>query len=147
MAASTGGTNGHAVAVEVDGVRYPSARAAARALGVGYSMVTARAHDPRHPNYRWLGATPARRELRPEDRRIAKAFIEPERWPNDGGARRAPVMDPNFDPPKVVRQVGWVKCMCCSRFHFSDDVTRARLCTRCSGLGGWPVGADPDEDF
>ncbi|MDV6541562.1 hypothetical protein FA519_11915 [Pseudomonas aeruginosa] len=146
-AASTGGTNGHAVAVEVDGVRYPSARAAARGIGLSVTAVNNRCHSDKWPNYLWLGATPARRELKPEDRRIAKTFIEPERWPNDGGARRSPVFDPNFDPPKIVRRVGWVRCMCCGRFHFSEDVTRARLCTLCGGFGGWPVGADPDEDF
>lgn len=44
MAASTGGTNGHAVAVEVDGVRYPSARSAAQALGVSSNTVVRRCH-------------------------------------------------------------------------------------------------------
>lgn len=138
-AASTAGTNGHAVAVEVDGVRYPSARSAAQALGIGYSAVTARAHDPRHPNYRWLGATPGRRELTPEDRRIARPLAEPARWPCDGGARRAPVLDLNEGPPKVVRRVGWVRCMCCSRFTFSEDVVRVRMCEECGGLGGPPA--------
>ena len=146
MAASTAGTNGHAVAVEVDGVRYPSARSAAAAVGIGYSAVTARCHDPRHPNYRWLGATPGRRELRPEDRRIARALVEPARWPCDGGARRAEVLDLNEGPPKVVRRIGWLRCMCCGRSHFSEDVARARMCLDCGGAGGMPTGARPDGD-
>ena len=76
------------------------------------SAVTARCHDPRHPNYRWLGATPGRRELRPEDRRIARALVEPARWPCDGGTRRADVLDLNESPTKVVRRIGWLRCMC-----------------------------------
>ena len=139
MAASTAGTNGHAVAVEVDGVRYPSARSAAVAVGIGYSAVTARCHDPRHPNYRWLGVPPGRRELRPEDRRIARALVEPARWPCDGGRRRAEVLDLNEGPPKVVRRIGWLRCMCCARLTFSDDVVRVRLCEECGGLGSAPA--------
>lgn len=146
MAASTAGTNGHAVAVEVGGVRYPSARSAARAVGLSTTAVTGRCHSREWPDYRWLGATPGRRAVHdPATVRIAKALIEPERWPNDGGARRAPVMDPNFDPPRVVRRVGWLRCMCCCRFHFSEDVARARMCWECGGAGGWPVGTR-DED-
>ena len=141
MPASTAGTSGLSVAVEVDGVRYPSARSAAQALGIGYSAVTARCHDHRFPAYRWLDTTPGpRRELTPEDRAIARPLVEPERWPNDGGARRASVMDLNFDPPRIVRRVGWLRCMCCSRFTFSDDVVRVRLCEECGGLGGPPAG-------
>lgn len=139
MAASTGAANGQAVAVEVCGVRYPSARSAAQALGVGYSMITARAHDPRYPNYRWLGATPGRQELTPEDRRIARPLVEPARWPCDGGTRRAEVLDLNEGPPKVVRRTGWLRCMCCARFTFSDDVVRVRMCEECGGLGSAPA--------
>lgn len=60
MAASTAGTNGHAVAVEVEGVRYPSARSAAQALGLSPNGVSVRCHSDRWPDYRWLGATPGR---------------------------------------------------------------------------------------
>ena len=146
MAASTAGTNGHAVAVEVDGVRYPSARSAAQALGLSPNGVSGRCHSDGWPRYRWLGATPVRRELRPEDRRIGREIVEPERWPDDGGARRAPVMDPNYDPPRVVRRVGWLRCMCCGRSHFSEDVARARMCLDCGGAGGLPTGPRPDWD-
>ena len=147
MAASTAGSNGHAVGVEVDGVRYPSARQAAEALGLPTSTVQRRTHNPNFPNYRWLGATPGKRAVHdPENCLLAKALIEPTPWPLDGGARRANVLDPNFDPPRVIRRVGWVRCMRCQRFHFSGDVVAVRLCSVCGGAGGWPVGADPDAD-
>jgi hypothetical protein len=146
MAASTGGTNGHAVAVEVGGVRYPSARSAAQALGVSSNTVVRRCHSLGVADYRWLGATPGRRAVHdPAEVRIARELIEPTRWPNDGGARRAPVMDPNCDPPRVVRRVGWLRCMCCGRSHFSEDVARARMCLDCGGAGGMPIGARPDD--
>jgi hypothetical protein len=108
MAASTGATNGKPVAVEVGGVRYPSARSAAQALGIGYSAVTARCHDPRHPSYRWLGATPGGRQVHdPSTVRMGRDVAEPSRWAFDGCVRRAPVVDTNFDPPRLVRRVGW----------------------------------------
>ena len=146
MAASTAAPSGHAVAIEVAGVRYPSARQAAQALGMSVSSVQQRAHSPNFPTFRWLGATPGPRELTPEDRLIARPLTEPERWPNDGGARRAPVMDPNYDPPRLVRRVGWLHCMCCGRSHFSEDVARARMCQECGGAGGTPTGPRPDWD-
>ncbi|HEP9495763.1 TPA: hypothetical protein VDV68_002729 [Pseudomonas aeruginosa] len=148
MAASTAGTNGHAVAVEVDGVRYPSSRQAARAVGLSITAVNGRCHSDKWPSYRWLGATPGprRRFDSFDERQIARPLIEPERWPNDGGARRAPVVDPNYDPPKVVRRVGWLRCMCCGRSHFSEDVARARMCLDCGGAGGMPTGPRPDWD-
>ncbi|HCF2525382.1 TPA: hypothetical protein NIC78_002787 [Pseudomonas aeruginosa] len=147
MAASTAGSSGQAVAIEVEGVRYPSARQAASALGLPVSTVQRRAHLDHWPTYRWLGATPGKRHVRtPEDCEVAKAIIEPTPWALDGGTRRANVLDPNFDPPRVIRRVGWVRCMRCQRFHFSGDVVAVRLCSVCGGAGGWPVGADPDAD-
>jgi hypothetical protein len=146
MAASTAGTNGHAVPVRIGGQVYPSARQAALAVGLSSNTVVKRCHSPTFPDYEWLGATPGRRQVHdPNDVKLAKPLIEPDRWPNDGGARRAPVRDPNCDPPRVVRQVGWLRCMCCCRSHFSEDVARARMCVECGGAGGWPVGAR-DED-
>ena len=140
--------NGYAVGVEVDGVRYPSARAADLALGLPPNTVCHRAHSRNYPTYRWLGETPGRRAVRrPEDCAVGRPLAEPERWPYDGGARRAPVMDPNFDPPRLVRRVGWLRCMTCGRPHFSEDVARVRLCCACGGLGGHPIGADPDGDL
>ncbi|KXG17006.1 hypothetical protein DT383_06580 [Pseudomonas aeruginosa] len=148
MAASTAGTNGLATPVEVDGVRYPSARQAAFALGLPTSTVQRRTNNPNFPTYRWLGATPGKRQVRtPEDCEVAKPLVEPAYWAFNGDlARRASVMDPNEEPPRVVRRVGYVRCLCCGRPHFSPDVVRARMCSACGGAGGWPIGADPDEN-
>ena len=148
MAASTAAPNGYAVAVEVAGVRYPSARQAAEALGLPVSTVQRRTHNPNFPAYRWLTPPPGRRTVHdPDDCAVARPLIEPTRWPFTGDlARRASVMDPNVEPPRVVRQVGYVRCMSCGRPHFSEDVVRARLCSTCGGAGGWPIGADPDEN-
>jgi hypothetical protein len=147
MAASTAGNNGHAVAIEVEGVRYPSARQAAFALGLPTSTVQRRTNNPNFPAYRWLTPPPGKRAVHdPDDCLVAKAIIEPAYWAFDSGARRANVLDPNFDPPRVIRRVGWVKCMRCQRFHFSGNVVSVRLCSLCGGAGGWPVGADPNED-
>lgn len=147
MAASTAGTNGHAVPVRVRGEVYPSARQAALAVGLSSNTVVGRCHSPAFPDYVWLGATPGRRQVHdPNDVKIARPFIEPERWPFSGDlSRRADVLDPNLDPPRVVRRVGYVRCMCCGRPHFSEDVARARMCVDCGGAGGWPVGVR-DED-
>ena len=146
-AQSTGG-NGYAVGVEVAGVQYPSARQADAALGLTPGTTQHRAHSEHHPSYRWLGPTPGRRVMRkPEDYTLAKPLIEPARWRFDGNfTRRASVLDPSVEPPKLVRRIGWLACMRCSRPHFSDDVARIRLCSYCGGLGGNPVGAAPDED-
>lgn len=152
MAASTAANrsiNGHAVAVEVDGVRYPSARRAAQALGLSTTAVNNRCHSDKWPGYVWLGATPGARAVHdPADVKIARPLIEPERWPFSGDlSRRADVLDPNVSPPRVVRRVGYTRCMCCGRPHFSPDVLRARLCVECGGAGGWPVGPRAhDED-
>lgn len=147
-ASARGSGNGYAVGVEVNGVRYPSARAADIALGLPFNTVQHRAHAKCWPTYKWLGATPGPRRVRnPEDCLVGKLLVEPERWAFDGGARRAPVLDPNFNPPRVVRTVGWrQRCMTCGRPHWSDDVARIRMCCFCGGAGGTPIGADPDED-
>ncbi|MGC3190004.1 hypothetical protein ACPTGE_06690 [Pseudomonas aeruginosa] len=56
-------------------------------------------------------------------------FIEPQRWPQDDGTRREPVLDTDHKPPRVVRYVGWRRCMCCGVLFWSQDVQRLRLCT------------------
>ena len=148
MAASTAGTNGHAVPVRIGGQVYPSARQAALAVGLSSNTVVKRCHSPNFPDYEWLGATPGARAVHdPSDVKIARPLIEPERWPFSGDlSRRADVLDPNVSPPRVVRRVGYTRCMCCGRPHFSPDVLRARMCVECGGAGGWPVGARPDGD-
>lgn len=139
--------NGYAVGVEVEGVRYPSARSADDALGFAYGTVRHRAHSAHYPTYRWLGETLGPRQVKTfEERMVGRPLTEPDHWPYDGGARRVPVMDPNFDPPRLVRRVGWLRCMRCGRPHFSEDVTRIRLCCACGGSGGLPIGVTLDED-
>lgn len=54
-------------------------------------------------------------------------LVEPKHWPSDGGERREPVLDPNFEPPRTVRLVGWRPCMCCGKSFWSEDVKRQRL--------------------
>lgn len=60
-------------------------------------------------------------------------FSEPvfKAWPFDGGKRREPALDLDYDPPRVVRQVGWRVCMCCAKPFWSDDTIRQRLCGEC----------------
>lgn len=149
MEASTAGTNGHSVPVRIGGEVYPSARSAAQALGLSPNGVSGRCHSDRWPDYEWLGATPGprRRFGSFDDRQIARPLVEPARWPFSGDlSRRAEVLDPDCEPPRVVRRVGYLRCLCCRRPHWSEDVARIRLCEECGGLGGTPVGARPDWD-
>jgi hypothetical protein len=70
----------------------------------------------------------------PRELTVGREILEPSQWPDDGGTRRVEVLDPNFDPPRVVRRVGWRPRMrCCRFFFFSQDVQRLRLCTQCKG--------------
>lgn len=63
--------------------------------------------------------------------RIGYDIKEPASWPPDNGVRREPVIDRNFRPPRVVRYVGYVRCMKCSRWHFSPNVVSVRICSAC----------------
>ncbi len=143
------GINGYAVGVEVDGVRYPSARYAAVSLGMNIATLSKRAHSADWPNYRWLGATPGPRLLHtPDNCQMGRSLVEPPRWAYDGDlTRRASVMDPNAQPPKLVRRIGWVRCMRCRRPHFSEDVARIRMCANCGGAGGLPIGTAATDDL
>ncbi|WP_241900817.1 hypothetical protein [Stenotrophomonas maltophilia] len=49
------------------------------------------------------------------------------------------MLDLNEGPPKVVRRIGWLRCICCARFTFSDDVVRVRLCEEYGDLGNAPA--------
>lgn len=55
-------------------------------------------------------------------------FIEPERWPFDECVRRESVLDTDHNPPRVVRNVGWQRCIVCRSPFFSEDVVALRLC-------------------
>lgn len=59
-------------------------------------------------------------------------LVEPKPWPRDEGLRREPVIDPNFEPPRVVRLVGWRRCMRCEAMFFSPDVRGVRLHENCA---------------
>lgn len=71
-----------------------------------------------------------------EERRLGFDIVEPKPWPCDEGARREPVIDRNLD--RVVRRVGWRRCMCCSKWMFSPDVSRVRLHDQCRELSVEP---------
>jgi hypothetical protein len=62
-------------------------------------------------------------------------FIEPDLWPDDGGVRREPVLDADHNPPRVVRQVGWRRCIRCRSSFWSEDVQRLYMCDGCKGEG------------
>lgn len=72
-----------------------------------------------------------------EERAYGIDIVEPSPWPFDGGERREPVLDPNWEN-RVVRRVGWRTCMHCRRWFFSPDVSRVRLHSECE---------DPDFDL
>lgn len=63
----------------------------------------------------------------------SQGFSEPQQWQFDGFERREPVLDTDHNPPRVVRQVGWQRCMRCRKPFFSEDVVGQRLC---GGLDG-----------
>lgn len=132
--------------VEVAGVVYSSISAAARAHGISQHAMEWRIESDAFPDHKRLPVI-----RRPSgDNLVGSALVEPERWPFDGDlARRAPVFDPNITPPRLVRRVGWLRCMLCSRPHFSEDVVGIRICFECGGEGSVPIGriSDLDDDL
>lgn len=73
--------------------------------------------------------------LRMKGQAAAIGIIEPEPWPFDGCVRREPVTDVDI-PDRVVRKVGWHRCLKCRRPFFSEDVLRLRLCSGSQGCRG-----------
>jgi len=63
-------------------------------------------------------------------------FVEPVPWTYDGGVRREPVLDTDHFPPRVVRRVGWLRCIGCGAPFWSEDVVRLRLCDGPDGCRG-----------
>ena len=55
-----------------------------------------------------------------------QGIVEPYAWKYDGGKRREPVLDTDFN--RVIRKVGWRHCLKCRKPFFSEDVVRLRLC-------------------
>jgi hypothetical protein len=127
--------------VDVAGVVYASISQAARAHGISQHGMEWRIDSDSFPDHKRLPAI-----RRPAgDHLVGRALIEPERWPFDGDlSRRAPVLDPNINPPRVVRRVGWLRCMRCSRPTFSEDVVGIRICFECGGSGSVPIGRISD---
>lgn len=63
---------------------------------------------------------------------FGKEIVEPKPWPFvEGDRRREPVIDHNFTPVRVVRYVGYRKCMACPKWFWSGDVIRVRICDCC----------------
>jgi hypothetical protein len=64
----------------------------------------------------------------------APELIEPKPWRYvEGENRRERVLDPAYSPPRVVRHVGWRKCLACAERFWSFDVVKIRLCEPCKG--------------
>jgi hypothetical protein len=72
--------------------------------------------------------------LRMRGQAAAIGIVEPDPWPFDGCVRREPVLDE--DTRRVVRKVGWHRCLKCRRPFFSEDVIRLRLCSGAQGCRG-----------
>lgn len=64
------------------------------------------------------------------ERDYGQDVIEPKAWPNDRGAKRVAVTDPNWND-RIIRRVGWRTCMHCGKWMFSRDVIRCRLHEEC----------------
>ena len=73
--------------------------------------------------------------LRMRGQAAAIGIIEPEAWDYDGCVRREAVTDED-NPGRVVRKVGWHRCLKCRRPFFSEDVLRLRLCSGTQGCRG-----------
>ena len=62
-----------------------------------------------------------------------KGFSVPQLWAFDECKRREPLLDHDYNPPRVVRRVGWQRCMRCRTAFWSEDVVRLRLCAGTEG--------------
>lgn len=127
--------------VEVVGVVYASISAAARAHGISQHAMEWRIESDAFPDHRRLPVV-----RRPAgDNLMGRLIAEPERWPFDGDlSRRAPVYDSNITPPRLVRRVGYLRCMRCQRPTFSEDIIGIRICFECGGEASVPIGRISD---
>lgn len=70
-----------------------------------------------------------------EYQKLVEGFTpDPERWSDDGGAKRVAIYDHNYNPPRLVRRVGWTNCLGdADKPHriLSYDVAKERICTSC----------------
>ena len=60
-------------------------------------------------------------------------IIEPAQW-HQRDDMRGRVLDHNYDPPRVVRYVGWRPCIRCGRKFCSSDVAEVRICIACKDV-------------
>ena len=67
-------------------------------------------------------------------------IIEPAQW-HQHDDRRVPVLDPNTDPPRVVRYVGWRPCLLCGYKSFSSKDASIREPRK------WPQGQNTYKEF
>lgn len=112
--------------------KMPTISAAAEACGI--LSETAYYHRRMDPEFakRWAATG---KDVRPHNKPadfgiLGKDIVEPKQWPNDHGARREPVIDPNWND-RVVRRVGWCSCLHCGGWFFSPDVRRVRMHEDC----------------
>lgn len=84
--------------------------------------------------------------VEPRFRLEGKSINEPFSWPDDGGAKRVEVRDPNWlvnGKPRLVRIAGWRTCMSNPRHRFySPDIHKVRLCHYCKN----PQWMSPNRD-
>ena len=84
---------------------------------------------------------------------VGKPLIEPTRWKYNGDmVAKAPVLDPDFTPARVIRYVGYRPCMKCKLPFWTEAVGRIRRCSDCGGAGLAPVfrtsnNRSDDDDF
>ena len=58
-------------------------------------------------------------------------IIEPAQWPQRND-KRVPVLDMNFDPPRVDCDVGGLPCPCCGKKFFSRAAAGVRMRLPCN---------------
>lgn len=62
-------------------------------------------------------------------------LLMPKRWDYDGDLqRREPVLDAD-NGKRVIRYVGFRRCMCCKSVMWTEDVSRVRMCEHCKKYG------------
>lgn len=64
---------------------------------------------------------------------MSHGFTETAPWEFDGCQRREEVLDHDHHPPRVVRCVGWQRCMRCGKPFWSEGVIWLRLCSGAVG--------------
>lgn len=83
---------------------------------------------------------------------IGKDLREPERgrWPDNG--RVEVVTDPNWRMPdgsfRIVRRVGWRRCLVTGHRFFSEEISRQRICKMHKIMLGvkYPQGASSNDE-